>query len=230
MIAKIITEIYDVKGRATGVPRTRKSKQLFHGTFPMGRYVSQPLSLQCKNIKEMRRFLIDCKYVSDKEQFGREDYWMPPEEFEKFKKGDCDDFSLWTWRQLLGMGYRARYVVGRRGKYGEGHAWVTMEKDGKHFLVEPLSSAVGEKLPRLSAIRYEPEGSVDWDGERLHYFMHEKREFKFPMAMLPIFIGEWLLFWTCFWLGMVFRLCLLPYYLLRKFTRKSLRSSPSEKE
>ena len=221
MIGEIITTIYDAEGKPTGSPKTRKSKRLFHGTFPMGRYVSQPLEHQCKSIKEIRRFLRSCKYVSDKEQFNRKDYWMPPEDFEERKKGDCDDFALWTWRQLLGMGYKSRYVVGRVGKYREGHAWVTMERDGKHFLVEPLLSFVGDKLPRLSLVRYEPEGSVDWDGNKLHYFIHEKPEFRLSIPMIPILVSEWLLFWALFSVRLIFRLLFLPYLLIRKFIRKA---------
>lgn len=227
MVGKINTETYDVKGKPTGTPKTKKARRLFHGTFPMGRYVSQPLACQCDSMKEMRRFLQGCKYVSDKEQFNREDYWMPPEEFEERKKGDCDDFALWTWRQLLGMGYKARYVVGRAGKYGEGHAWVTMEKDGKHFLVEPLAAFVGEALPRLSVVRYEPKGSVEWDGEKLHYFMHENPEFRLSLAMIPILVGEWLVFWGFFWLRTVFHILLRLCYLTRKFIRKYHLPFPS---
>jgi hypothetical protein len=219
MIAEIIPEIYDVAGRATGTPTTKKSKRLFQGTFPMARYISQPLKLQCKNLKEMQRFLRNCKYVSDEEQFHRSDYWMPPEEFEKRRKGDCDDFALWTWRQLLGMGYKARYVVGRAGKYGEGHAWVTMERDGKHFLVEPLLSYVGKSLPRMSIIRYEPQGSVDWDGKKLHYFTHEKRELKLPILMIPLVISEWLFLWGIFYLRVIYYIILFPYYFTKRFKK-----------
>jgi predicted transglutaminase-like cysteine proteinase len=192
MIAEINKEIYDIEGKSIGAPSSRKRKKLFCGTFPMERYISQPLSVQYNSFKELRKFLNDCKYVSDEEQFGREDYWMPPEEFEERKKGDCDDFALWTWRQLLGMGYKSRYVLGRVGKYGEGHAWVTMKKDGKSYLVEPLMSYVGS-FPRLSVARYEPRGSVEWDRKRLHYFIHEKRSFKLPILKLIVFAIEW--FW-----------------------------------
>jgi len=63
----------------------------------MGRYVSQPLTIKCGTIAGVREFLIGCKYVSDKELFGKDDYRQPPEEFEKRKQGDCEDFALWTW-------------------------------------------------------------------------------------------------------------------------------------
>jgi hypothetical protein len=50
---------------------------------------------------DVRNFLVGCTYVSDTELFGKRDYWQPPEDFEKRRKGDCEDFALWTWRQLL---------------------------------------------------------------------------------------------------------------------------------
>lgn len=220
MIGEVIPSIYDVAGRPVGSPITRKRKRLFHGTFPMGRYVSQPLTKQCSSIKELRRFLSQCKYVSDEEQFERSDYWMPPEEFEKKKMGDCDDLALWTWRQLLGMGYKARFVIGRAGRYGAGHAWVTIERDGRHFIVEPMAWPVGDTLPRLSVIRYEPAGSVEWDGSRLRYFIHEKPDSSLPASEFFLLVGEWLWFWTRFWLRFVGRVCLLPFFVLRKRLKK----------
>jgi len=220
MIGEIIPTIYDVKGKPVGAPVSRKRKHLFHGTFPMVRYVSQPLQHQCLSIKEIARFLSRCNYVSDQDQFNREDYWMPPEEFENRKKGDCDDFALWTWRQLQGLGYKVRYVVGITGKYGAGHAWVTMEDNDKHYIVEPLAGGIGEKLPRLSLITYQPGGSVEWDGKNISYYVHEKRNFHIPFVLIPVLVGEWLLFWFCFWAKLFIKLSLLPYYLLRKVVKR----------
>jgi hypothetical protein len=163
--------------------------------------------------------------VSDEEQFGRKDYWMPPEDFEQRKKGDCDDFALWTWRQLMGMGYRARYVVGRSGKYGAGHAWVTIEKDGKHFIVEPLAWYAGCALPRLSVIRYEPEGSMGWDGQNLRYFIHEKAQAGVPVPEFVLLVGEWSLFWAWFWLRFAGKVVLLPFLALKKALRERFSSA-----
>ncbi len=190
----------------------------------MGRYVSQPLRKQCSTVGEIRGFLKKCKYVSDENQFAKKDYWMPPEEFEKAKTGDCDDFALWTWRQFLGMGYNARYVVGRAGRYGDGHAWVTFEKDGGHFIVEPLWWAVGEKLPRLSFIRYVPSGSVEWDGKCLKYFVHEKPGREPPPQLILRLLAEWIWFWLYFWGRILALLCMAPYLIPRKLVKRSLRN------
>jgi predicted transglutaminase-like cysteine proteinase len=102
MIAEIIPEAYDAVGRQVSEPFHRRKGA--HPTFPMGRYISQPLTVKCTTMHEVRKFLDGCKYVSDEELFGKRDYWQPSEEFEKRKKGDCEDFALWTWRQLLEMG------------------------------------------------------------------------------------------------------------------------------
>ena len=130
----------------------------------------------------------------------KRDYWQPPEQFETRKGGDCVDFSLWAWRQLLAMGYPARFVGGKEGKLGEGHAWVVFEKDGKSFLLEPQYWALGLKMPRLSTLRYHPKFSVAWDGHRIQYFEHEDRKNEIMLRRLPGLVAEWLWIWTRFWI------------------------------
>jgi len=216
MMAEIIPEAYDVAGKPTSAPISRRQKRVFEPSFPVGRFLTQPLAVHCADIPELRRFLRSCKYISDQEQFGKRDYWQPPEEFEKTRKGDCDDFALWTWRQLMYMGYHARFVVGWAGRYGSGHAWITVEKDGRHYLVEPLASYYGEKLPRLSVIRHEPYGSVEWDGERLRYYFHEKRSYNPSFRHVLSLLSEWLLFWSAFWARHPRLLLALPFRSLRR--------------
>lgn len=197
MIAEILTSSYDVSGKRVFRPDTRRYSG-FRPTFPIGRFLSQPLKHPCANFDEMRRFLSRCTYVSDREKFGEEDYWQSPDLFEESRKGDCDDFALWAWRQLLQMNLDARFVVGLASRYGEGHAWVTFEKDGKQYLFEPLSWVVGLKLPQLSIIRYEPKFSVAWDGLKVTYFEHEKKKFHAPVLQIASLCAEWLFFWVNF--------------------------------
>jgi hypothetical protein len=110
------------------------------------------LSFWCEDLVELREFLRGCKYVSDVEQFGEKDYWQPPDEFEKTKAGDCEDFALWAWRQLVHMNYPARFVVGSASRYGEGHAWVRFAKDGKIYLLEPLARGVPPGMAGTTSI------------------------------------------------------------------------------
>jgi len=182
----------------------------------MGRYVSQPLTVKCTTIHEVRKFLAGCRYVSDKELFGKRDYWQPPEEFEKRKKGDCEDFALWAWRQLSSMGYDARFVGGRCGRYGEGHAWVEFFQDGKCFLLEPLDRRLGKTLPRLSTARYEPKLSVSWDGKTLRYYAHKKPESRLGWRMLFLLVPEYLVFWTWIWIRIIAHFPQIAWSILRR--------------
>jgi hypothetical protein len=212
MIAEIIPEAYDPAGHKVFRPDLRRHG--IHPTFPMGRYVSQPLTVKCETIRDIRKFLSGCKGVSDMEQFGKLDYWQPPEHFEQTRKGDCEDFALWTWRQFLTLGYNARVVFGRQGRYGIGHAWVEfLTDDGRCFLVEPQYWPIGEHMPRLSTLAYHPKISASWDGDKITFYQHEDRHLQPRLSQLLPLVSEWLLVWIPFWLWNLPR---LPVRLWRR--------------
>jgi hypothetical protein len=205
MIAEIFPEFYDVHGRRILHPGTSLRRKGFRPTSPMGSNLTQPLKHKCSDFDEMRRFLCTCRAAEMQHRKGR-DYWQPPEEFEKTKTGDCVDFALWFWRQLLDMGYAARFTGGKAGKFGAGHAWVTFEKDGKFYLLEPQRWPLGIHMPRLSTLRYHPAISVAWDGKKIVFFEHEERDTNPPFRKLPVLIGEWLLIWGLFWIRVIPRI------------------------
>lgn len=172
MLAKIIDGTIDVEGRRVAEPRARHG---FSPTFPMGSYLTQPLTVRCGSLEEVRRFLVTCRYVSDDKLHGR-DYWTPPEEFEKTRRGDCDCAAVWAWRQMVDLGIPARFVIGWAGEFGGRHAWLHVEIDGEWHVLEPFAAILGMELPRLWALRYRPHLSVRWGGSRLQYFEHAETE------------------------------------------------------
>jgi hypothetical protein len=216
MIAETIPGAYDAEGRKVFRPFDRRRGP--QPTFPLGRYVTHPLAVKCDSIDDVRLFLGGCKYVSDKELFGKDEYWQPPEEFEKRKKGDCEDFAFWTWRQLMSMGYETRIVFGRTGSYGPGHAWVQLIEDGRCYVVESLSRVMAE-FPRLKTLSYHPKFSVAWDGERLAYYAHQDRKFLPSFLLLAGLIPEYIWIRTCFWLRMAPRAHVIIWNLLRHVAR-----------
>jgi hypothetical protein len=217
MIAEVIPGSYDAEGRRVLRPFDRRRGP--QPTFPLGRYVSQPLAVHCQSVGEIREFLMGCKYVSDKELFDRDEYWQPPEDFEKRKKGDCEDFSFWTWRQLMDLGFDARVVFGRRGKYGGGHAWVQFFQDGKWFLVEPLWRRLGVQLPRLSTLGYRPRFSVAWDGEKLTYYQHREHSPLPGLAEAARLLPEYIFIWGQFWVSSPGRIPKVIWLLLKNFLK-----------
>jgi hypothetical protein len=216
MIAETIPGAYDAEGRKVFRPFDRRKGP--RPTFPLGRYVSHPLTVKCNSIDDVRRFLKECKYVSDKELFGKDEYWQPPEEFEKRKKGDCEDFAFWTWRQLMNMGYDTRVVFGRAGNYGSGHAWVQFIRDEKCYVVESLSRVLGE-FPRLKTLSYHPKFSVAWDGEKLTYYAHQDREVRPGFFDLARLVPEYISIETRFWLRVIPRMHRAIWNLLKHITK-----------
>src|ERR1700675_954786 len=217
MIAEVIPAAYDTEGKKVFRPFDRRKG--LRPTFPLGRYVSQPLAIHCHSIEEIREFLIGCEYVSDKELFDKEEYWQPPEDFEDRKKGDCEDFAFWTWRQFMDLGYNTRVIFGQHGRYGSGHAWIQFIQDGKCFLVEPLWRRLGLTLPRLSTLGYRPRFSVAWDGEKLAYYQHRENSPRPPIAELARLLPEYLLIWGRFWLGSPVRLPKFVWSVLKRFLK-----------
>lgn len=123
---------------------------------------------------------------------------------------------MWTWRQLLNLGYDARFIGGRHGRYGAGHAWVEYFQDDKWFLLEPQYCRAGATFPQLSVLRYEPKLSVSWDGKTLRYFAHNKPDSQLEWRTLVPLVGDYLLFWSWFWLRNLHRLPLIPWKILRR--------------
>ena len=187
MIAKLLPGSLDFEGIPVCRPRKKHS---FHPTFPVEAYFTQPLTVRCWNLYRMAQFLSTCRYVSDSEQFGIADYWMPPEDFEKSRAGDCDCAAIWTWRQLVEMGYEARYVVGTAGSNNGGHAWVHLKLGEEWHLVEPMAARGGLRFPAIYTFRHKPRISAAWDGERVRYFEHQEVDFKPTTAQLLALIAE----------------------------------------
>lgn len=202
MIAEVLPEFYDIEGRKVFRPDSRRHSG-FRPTFPAGRFLSQPLKHWCPDFAALRRFLSDCSYVSDEKQFGQKDYWQPPEQFEESRKGDCEDFALWCWRQLLQMNYSAKLVIGTAGRYGAGHAWVTFEKDSQTFLLEPQMWPLGLTMPRISTLRYHPKFSMSWNGKTVSYYSHEDRKASVSLQVAAPLVGEWIFLWASFWLRLI---------------------------
>jgi len=218
MISEIIPEAYDIHGQKTIKPGKKRS-QVFHPTFPIGRYLSQPLSKDLKTIDELRSFLKTCTYVSDKEQFNKDEYWLPPEEFELLRKGDCEDFALYAWRQLIQMGYKARFVAGYSGRYGTGHAWVTFDRKNRHYICEPIACHFS-RLPKLTMIRYNPEISIEWDENKVHYFTHEARNYNPSFLKAFSLVIEWALFWIKVLVRILARFIFIPFHVIINTIKK----------
>jgi len=101
------------------------------------------------------------------------------------------------------MNYSARLVIGVAGRYGAGHAWITFEKDGRTFLLEPLSWMIGLRLPRISTLRYHPKYSMTWENDAISYYSHEDRKLDPSLGTIAPLVAEWVFLYGRFWLNLL---------------------------
>jgi len=92
------------------------------------------------------------EYITDKQTYGLEDFWLFPEETLMLRKGDCEDTSFLLATLLLASGvseHCVRVVLGRvvspDGTYG--HAWVVYQSEsGVWCLLESTLDSAPSKL------------------------------------------------------------------------------------
>ena len=72
-------------------------------------------------------------FVLDEDQFGTADYWQSPEEFWQNKKGDCEDYAVFSKTVLENLGFEAT-IISLYGPDGYAHT-VTIFKDENGYSV-----------------------------------------------------------------------------------------------
>ncbi len=136
-------------------------------THPWNRYFNRLLDTKPDTLADIERFLKGCKYRSDQETRSQEDFWEPPDQFEKRRSGDCEDHAIWAWRQLYDLGFRSRLVLGTC--FDRGHAWVHLFVNGRCYLLEATQKHA--MLPRGD--HYKANWSVENVGKKkFEFFAH----------------------------------------------------------
>ncbi|GIK54901.1 MAG: hypothetical protein BroJett015_05640 [Chloroflexota bacterium] len=130
-------------------------------------YFERESQLKPATVEETCRWLKQCRYVSDEEQFNTRDHWLHPVEFEASRQGDCEDHALWAWRKLVELGIPAEFVVGQ-AKWAddhptEAHAWVTFTQNGRAYLLEATAKTEMVCPLETTASLYHPWYSIDQD-------------------------------------------------------------------
>lgn len=109
---------------------TRRRRADLGNTHPWNRYFNKPLRTKPQTLADIEAFLQKCLYVSDRKTRSQDDFWEPPDIFEKRKTGDCEDHAIWAWRHLHDLGIRSRLAL------GDDHAWVHIFRNGRAYLLE----------------------------------------------------------------------------------------------
>lgn len=103
--------------------------------------------MSVRTVDELCSWLEGCEYVSDRERLGVDDHWCHPIDFERHRRGDCEDHALWAWRKLHELGTVATLVVGEARSHE--HVWVTFVHEGALQLLESTRKG-GRRLVELA--------------------------------------------------------------------------------
>jgi hypothetical protein len=133
-----------------------------------GHYFEGESRVRIQSIDEIVEWLLHCQYVTDRTLFNEIDLWQHPSSFEELRRGDCEDFALWTWRKLAELGIDAEFFVGRVMNVEEPdvdrqHAWVVFCVDDAEFLFEPAARSRELMIRELTEAmpEYVPHFAVD---------------------------------------------------------------------
>jgi predicted transglutaminase-like cysteine proteinase len=122
-------------------------------------YFEGESGVQVQSIDDVVEWLGQCEYATDVELFAETDLWQHPAAFEQTRRGDCEDFALWTWRKLAELGIDAELFVGRV-VYDEEltidrqHAWVVYRLDRVDYLFEPAAGNRQLMIRALEEVRH----------------------------------------------------------------------------
>jgi len=82
--------------------------------------------------KDLSKFMNkNFKFVEDRDNFNNVEYWQSPEEMLKNKRGDCEDFAIFTQAILKELGIESQ-VVSIYGKNRFAHTVAVFKQDGKY--------------------------------------------------------------------------------------------------
>ncbi len=105
-------------------------------------YFTRDSTVAVAGVQDIVDWLVECRYVDDKTQFGVDDVWQHPCAFEDRRVGDCEDHALWAWRKLIELGFEARLfsgLVGAENGTVERHVWVNYLANGIESIFEATS-------------------------------------------------------------------------------------------
>jgi hypothetical protein len=131
-------------------------------------YFEGESSVRVESIDDIALWLLECEYATDTDLFQHGDVWQHPTAFEQLRRGDCEDFALWTWRKLAEIGIEAEFCVGRT-LWGEArdvdrrHAWVVYRVGEAEFLFEPAAGKKEQMIRQLAEVmdQYVPHFAVN---------------------------------------------------------------------
>jgi len=97
-------------------------------------------------VKEVNRFMNKARYITDKINWGKKDYWATPGQFIA-KFGDCEDYAIAKFMSLMQLGFtnaEMRVVAVKDMNLKVGHAILVVYLKGKAYILDNQIKKVAE--------------------------------------------------------------------------------------
>ena len=115
-------------------------------------------------------------YMTDEQQFHKDDWWQLPTESLSNRKGDCDDTAILVGSMLASIGYETRLVV---GSISQGyHMWVETQDSGDQWWLIETTTGEVYKLDSRQELGYEADYYITYKGGCA--YMHSSTMSNFP--------------------------------------------------
>lgn len=85
------------------------------------------------------------EYITDQEHFGKADYWQNPYEFSTYKKGDCEDYAIAKYYDLMNIGMpedRLLVVYARHLPTNEAHMVLFVMIGTQWFVLDNMTDTI----------------------------------------------------------------------------------------
>ena len=114
---------------------------------------------QLSQIKAVNGLMNRAKYITDKANWGRKDYWSTPSEF-MTRFGDCEDYAIIKFMSLKKLGFKSeqlRVVAVKDMNLKVGHAVLVVFIGGKSYL---LDNQIKQVVETKTVRHYRPVFSI----------------------------------------------------------------------
>lgn len=122
-------------------------------------------------LRAVNRYINQWRYVDDRANYGKVDYWATPRQLFHSGGGDCEDYAIAKYMSLRAMGWPAdklRIVVLQDQNLGIAHAVLSVELNGTFYILDNQIRAV---VDHRRIRHYRPIYSMN---ER-HWWFHRVR-------------------------------------------------------
>ncbi|WP_439816908.1 transglutaminase-like cysteine peptidase [Zavarzinia sp. CC-PAN008] len=149
-VSLVATPVWaDVVARMARMKEARPCTANTYGACPLREFQAALFRMgaqpRIRQLASVHRLVNAVRYVSDGDNYGRDDYWATPRQF-FYRGGDCEDYAIAKMWALLQLGFHPasmKVLVLRHAGRGIDHAVLQVELDGSTYILDNEKARIG---------------------------------------------------------------------------------------